>query len=290
MATLPAFCEQCGAQLPARARFCEQCGAPVVLAPAQAQAPEPPAAVSARARGQEVQAPPLPESDRVGAPAAAAEPATPAPPRPSALVPALVLVFAVAAGLWWMLAGRGGPFQGPADFRADFAHAPSAWQWPAEGSVEVDFEDGQMRLQSRGDRLHVVLLRGRAPANLALCVQLRFDSGQGAAGVVLRRQDAGNHYQFVLSSDGRATIGRSEDGHWTAQSDWQAIRDFRAGASHELRIIAQGGGLAFYVDGAVAGSLVDTRFSEGSLGLFAKPYGGDGRLTVAFEELAWWEL
>ncbi|MGB1250724.1 MAG: hypothetical protein ACPG8W_08950 [Candidatus Promineifilaceae bacterium] len=118
-------------------------------------------------------------------------------------------------------------------------------------------------------------------------------SSETAYGLVFRAEDsARDFYYFLISSDGYYSIGGCKeecvDNKFIpiAPEMWILTDKItpHTNARHNLRVIADGSDLAYYIDGVEVGRFRDTTLAAGDIGLFVQTF--DSGATVAFDNLS----
>lgn len=100
----------------------------------------------------------------------------------------------------------------------------------------------------------------------------------GLYGLAFRAEDAANEYLFVITSDGSAFVAKVAQDQFAPVSPIWHFQAGSSGQSHTVRAVAQGSTITCYVDGTQVGTLTDSSYTVGAVGLFA----GSGGLDVAF--------
>lgn len=99
----------------------------------------------------------------------------------------------------------------------------------------------------------------------------------GYYGLVFRAADASDSYVFAVTDTGDAFVGKVAQGTLTRLSPLWSYHAF-SGYAATLRVVAKGSTITCYVGSVQVGTLTDTSYSTGAVGLFA----GSGGLDVAF--------
>ena len=111
---------------------------------------------------------------------------------------------------------------------------------------------------------------------------------QGSFGVLFRVQDPTQFYRFEITGDGLSMVERrNADGSWTRLiEDWTATPAINqgVGASNQLRVIAVGPTLSFYVNGVLLHRIQDGQYKAGAIALDAGTF-GQGGLRVVFDNI-----
>ena len=105
---------------------------------------------------------------------------------------------------------------------------------------------------------------------------------EGEFGLVFRLVDSGDGYIFIATGDGRAFLAKIASGQITPISDaWPYSAD-AYGQPRTLRVVAQGAIITCYINGARVGTLTDSTYANGGVGLMA----GSGGVDVAFTDFS----
>lgn len=107
-------------------------------------------------------------------------------------------------------------------------------------------------------------------------------------GLLFRMQDINQFYRFEITADGLFIIERRNgDSSWTRLvDDWTPSPAINQGlaVTNQLRIIAIGPTLSFYVNGNLLQTVQDSQFRSGTIALDAGTF-GQGGLRVAFDNV-----
>ena len=107
-------------------------------------------------------------------------------------------------------------------------------------------------------------------------------------GILFRVQDPNQFYRFEITGDGLSLVERrNADGSWTRLvDDWTATPAINpgVGVTNQLRIIAVGPTLSFYVNGILLHRLQDGQYKAGAIALDAGTF-GQGGLRVVFDNV-----
>ncbi|MDR0671017.1 MAG: DUF1080 domain-containing protein, partial [Oscillospiraceae bacterium] len=170
--------------------------------------------------------------------------------------------------LAWLAAPAAGP-----DFFDDFSEpAASQVRWTAFGSTAlVTVGGGVLQL---GSSSNIKAVAGQADWSDYVCeadIRLVDDNNGNNAGLMVRvtgeasGADAYRGYYFGIRRDG-VVIGRA-DNNWTslAEPAHGAVKPI--GQTNHLKVVAEGGVLHYFVNGALVYSVNDTQFTSGKIGL-----------------------
>ena len=107
-------------------------------------------------------------------------------------------------------------------------------------------------------------------------------------GLLFRMQDTEQFYRFEITADGLFIVERrNSDSSWTRLiNDWTSSPAINQGlaATNQLRVIAVGPTLSFYVNGNLLQTVQDSQFRSGAIALDAGTF-GQGGLRVAFDNV-----
>ncbi|MFC2082084.1 family 16 glycoside hydrolase [Candidatus Bipolaricaulota bacterium] len=125
-------------------------------------------------------------------------------------------------------------------------------------------------------------------------VDVRHISGESnltAAGIVFRLDDWDNYYGFRISPTGTYSIWKEVGGSWTDLVGWTSSAAIREDiATNHLTVLADGSSLVFLINGEEVDEVVDTSFSTGFIGIYARTYDGSTNVHVAFDDIVVTEL
>jgi hypothetical protein len=183
------------------------------------------------------------------------------------------------------------PEMGDLMLGADFTD-PDVPGWVVVNREKLTFTPGppaEMWVKfPKSDRIHPVL---RTPApfdDFDISVTIRFISGdykQISAGLELRFSDDGD-YVIRISSQGTFSVGWHEKTEWGGHLiKWTTHPSLRTtlGEPNRLRVVMWGDQIRIYLNGVLATSLRDDRYTVGKLRLVVSP-GEDSPLEVAFSD------
>ncbi len=180
---------------------------------------------------------------------------------------------------------------------ADFSRKPIVgWSFPSEDKVRLA-PNQPPELHAKfpaSDTLYYALNSAGYFDDLDASVSFRFQSGNEKfirAGLILRYQKGVGSYGALVSAQGTYMIGYYEKGPqddlvWKIILDWTTHSALRAGFNqvNRLRVIVSGDHLRFYLNGVLATSLRDQRYTLGEVLLAAEP-GAQMDVEVSFFDL-----
>jgi hypothetical protein len=140
------------------------------------------------------------------------------------------------------------------------------------------------------DLLHPILRTPGPLDDFDVSVSMRFIEGAYSlihAGFEVRSGDDGD-YVISLSAQGTFRVGWHDKSEWGGNlvpwSEHPSLRK-EMGAANRLRVILRGSRMRVYLNGVLAASLHDTRFSFGYIRLVIAPGKDAPPLVVAFSDL-----
>ncbi len=146
--------------------------------------------------------------------------------------------------------------------------------------IQID-EPGTMQFTTLQDPLF---------SDFDLSVNARIVAGDSRSsyGVLFRMQDLNQFYRFEVTGAGLYIIERRDaTGSWYRLiEDWtpSAAINQGVGSVNQLRIVAAGSKLSFYVNGILMREVQDSTFRAGAIALDAGTF-GQGGLQVSFDDL-----
>lgn len=164
-------------------------------------------------------------------------------------------------------------------FQDDFSNESTGWPTVREEGAVTDYEDGVYRIfvnETNTDFL------GAPGVSLERDVRVEVDTSKVAGpdendfGVLCRRQDKDNFYQFMITSDGYVGIIKRVDGAQQSIANEKLIQHpaINTGdAKNHIQVDCIGDTLTLFVNGQQVATVQDTTFMEGGgVGLFAGTY------------------
>jgi hypothetical protein len=119
-----------------------------------------------------------------------------------------------------------------------------------------------------------------------------FPEEGGNYGIVARRPEDGDYYQFVISDNGYFRIRKHTDEGWSVLLDWAESDAILQGLDsiNHLQVVCWGSDLFFYVNGIFLGHAEDDAFESGRIGVSAGSYEGGPGVQAVFDDVVVWEL
>lgn len=179
-------------------------------------------------------------------------------------------------------------------FADEFDDVHSGWGTTATDTGIIEYRDSHLMFTLGGRNAPAVSVPGGVIGDAIVEVEATTIGGpaDNALGIVARYQDNDNYYAFLVSADGYYAILHFVDGQltWDQQWEFDGLTGVRMGmASNQLRLLAQGRLLRFYVNGALRAVVQDALWQEGQMGLFAGVFDEPG-VQVAFDKWRVWSL
>jgi hypothetical protein len=169
-------------------------------------------------------------------------------------------------------------------FSDDFSNTSSGWDRATGENGFTDYQDGTYHIQVIPDNYDLWANPGLSFTDVRIDVDATLVSGteNNDFGVLCRYQDTANYYFVEVASEGYYGIGKKTDGVQNVLTDGYPATDLvNAGnTSNHLRVDCAGDKITLYINGTLAGSVTDSSFAGGDVGLIA------GTFDVAGVEFA----
>jgi hypothetical protein len=181
----------------------------------------------------------------------------------------------------------------------DFSDSATGWRtWDGEDS----------RVWYEGERLHVLIIEegwmayptyvpeaGDMFADMYIeadAALVEIPEQGGDYGLVARRPQDGDYYQFVISDDGFFKIRKHTGEGWTVLLDWVESDAIIQGVNgvNRLQALCWGSELLFYVNGVFLGRAEDDAFASGRIGVSTGSFEGGPGVHAVFDNVVVWEL
>jgi hypothetical protein len=109
----------------------------------------------------------------------------------------------------------------------------------------------------------------------------------GEYGVVVRRDDQEDYYQFLISQNGFYKIRKHSADEWTTLVDWVKTDVVNQGVDNvnHFGALCVESDLVFFLNGVFLDHVEDTSFTSGQIGLMAGSYNGGGGVHAVFDDL-----
>ena len=123
-------------------------------------------------------------------------------------------------------------------------------------------------------------------ADFQLSAKVQRTSGplDGSYGLLFRRLDKNNFYNFVISDSQYFAVLLLKDNQWTTLIDWTFTDAIQPGGTNVLKVEGRGSHFTFFVNDQNVGEMDDETFKEGIAGLIAElPHAGDNG-TFVFDD------
>lgn len=112
-------------------------------------------------------------------------------------------------------------------------------------------------------------------------------SPESSYGVLFRMSSPTEFYRFAIRNDGLYMIERHDPDGWTRfMKDWEPTASIHTGTgqSNHIKVVAEGGSFAFYVNDIIVAQINDGRYAQGNIALDAGTF-GQTNLQVAFDNV-----
>jgi hypothetical protein len=129
--------------------------------------------------------------------------------------------------------------------------------------------------------------------NTILEVEAAKESGpdDNLYGVVFRKVDWSNYYQFIISADGYYQFSKYKGGNWDFISSWKKSNAIHKGnATNLIKVVCDGDQFSFYVNDIKVDDYKDDSFGSGMIGFSAGTNYAEGPVTIEFDSLKIWEI
>ena len=187
---------------------------------------------------------------------------------------------------------QAGPgFDPNSTFVDDFSNPNSGWSRDHNDYKITDYQNGGFRIWVNKANLDVWATPGRNfNGNVAIEVDATKSGGpdDNDFGVICRYQDSNNFYQFLISSDGYAGIGRVKNGDQSLLSSTKmqpAAAIHQGAATNHIRATCMGGTLTLSINGKDVASVNDSSFTSGDVGLVAGTFNNIG-VDILFDNFS----
>jgi hypothetical protein len=177
-------------------------------------------------------------------------------------------------------------------FRDEFV-AGQTGAWVLEGDAEgrTSILDERLLIEiGEPNTLQFATLEEPAFSDFDLSVEARMLEGdrRSSYGILFRMQDTEQFYRFEITADGLFIVERrNADGSWSRLvDDWTPSPAINQGlaVANQLRVIAIGPTLSFYVNDNLLHTAQDEQIRTGTIGLDAGTF-GQGGLRVTFDKV-----
>jgi hypothetical protein len=113
-------------------------------------------------------------------------------------------------------------------------------------------------------------------------------------GVLVRRIDWDNYYEFFVSGDGYYRIAKLKNDSWVTPQelkDWKESSAIKKGkATNLITVVSNGDKFSFYVNDVLLTEFTDSDFPSGTFGIVVGTMFTPGAVTVDFDNFKIWEI
>ncbi len=133
---------------------------------------------------------------------------------------------------------------------------------------------------------------GNNYSDFILDVEARQEGGtnDNVYGVIVRRVDWNNYYNFLISGDGYYEIAKMENGQWSPVSWKQSDAINKGNATNLIRVLYNKSVASFYVNDVLLEEYNDSSISSGNIGLTVGTNYAIGPAEISFDNLRVWEI
>ena len=168
----------------------------------------------------------------------------------------------------------------------------SAWGGDLSPNLSYYFENGKYHLMVDSLNNWRPVSYGSNYTNFIIEVEATQESGpdDNTYGMILRRVDWNNYYDFLISGDGYYEIAKLENNIW-APTSWKKSSAIHTGnATNLIRVVCDGNKFSFYVNDVKLDDYTDNSFPSGTIGFTAGTNFSPGAVTIGFDNLKIWEI
>jgi len=170
------------------------------------------------------------------------------------------------------LPGIGGGGGGTVLLEDDFSDEGSGWDRVDEADRVTDYRNGGYVIRVNDTRSDAWANPGKFFGDVRVEVDATKVGGddENNFGVICRSQGVTEFYSLWISSDGYYAFVIFQDGDWDYLADWATHDAIRQGdATNHIRADCVGDELTLYANGTLLGSVSDSTFAAGDVGLEA---------------------
>jgi hypothetical protein len=153
---------------------------------------------------------------------------------------------------------------------------------------EISIEDGQYTLRVTAKEVSYIekVLPNQEFSDFMLTLEAtpRDADEHYSYGIAFRENLETHTYTFEIGNDGLYAIFLY-DGEWRKLKDWSSAKAIKPGQTNELKIIAKGSTLTFFVNADELTTIEDDTLSEGKVGLILDMFEEGKSATVDFDNL-----
>lgn len=163
--------------------------------------------------------------------------------------------------------------QGTLLFSDDFSNTGSGWDKVQQDNKVTDYDNGRYRMWLNEAQFDIWANPGQSfddPVRIEVDAIKTAGPDVNDFGIICDYQDTQNFYFGLVSSDGKAAIGKVEAGDTTflSASEMQPVSGINTGnASNHLRLDCANGSLTLFANNTQLASVQDSSFSSGDVGL-----------------------
>ena len=168
----------------------------------------------------------------------------------------------------------------------------SAWGGDLSANFSYYFENGKYHLMVDSLNSWRPVSYGLNYTDFIIEVETAQESGpdDNTYGMILRRVDWNNYYDFLISSDGYYEIAKLENNIW-APTSWKKSSAIHTGnATNLIRVVCDGNKFSFYVNDVKLDDYTDDSFPSGTIGFTAGTNFSPGTVKIGFDNLKIWEI
>jgi hypothetical protein len=168
----------------------------------------------------------------------------------------------------------------------DFSSQTTGWDHGGSAEGVVGYHNGEYRVEVKAPNYVFWGTANQMFDNVVITVRTRIITPAVGAdyGVICRYQDDDNFYAMSITEDQYAAIWKIENGVHTLLMDWVFSQDIPRYDPATITASCRGDELTLAVNGVVLGSVRDSSFATGDVGLFGGVWDDPG-FTIAFDNI-----
>jgi hypothetical protein len=168
----------------------------------------------------------------------------------------------------------------------DFEQSSGKWDETEQQNFSQWAEAGNFHIQVHQENFVAWSLYHDQKFNdgLIMAQARRVSDSTGAYGLLFRYKDVNNFYYFMVDDSGFFRLGKRFSGEWIDLIEWTYSESIFSGeAFNHLGVMMTGDELVAFINNEVAGSVTDTSFQVGDVGLIAQSAGDQEGMHAAFD-------
>ena len=180
-------------------------------------------------------------------------------------------------------------------YKDDFGDIASGWSSTTANTSARYYQDGEYHIVVKKENLVSWTSRSGDVSQgfddvMIQVAAKRAEGAKGNYGIVFReRVDTDNkndaYFFRVDPTTGMYILHKLIQSEWTTLIDWTKSSAIRTGSeTNVLKVLVRGSQITLFVNGQQLGSVTDSTFSRGKIGMCASSYTGETNFHVAFDD------